>query len=254
MSDQVSAAVAQTTSSTTSQIWSPKLIQSLIACVIGGFVGCALVHSIDPFFKFANIPELGISPPPELVKKFNAAKLAFWCNNLALNFGLLGFCLGAGVGFSTEVRRIPSVIAGAVGGMLAGAVAGYLSGMVVARTLIASGDQSLIQSTLLHFAQWSSMFATILLLVGFVQSGPIRALNCALVGLAIALVVAVFYNILSSLIFPQTNLLTLIPESRFERFIWILSCSIVFGMGLHHGLNRMRPSNPTKKEKSIAIS
>ena len=230
-------------------------MQSLIACVIGGFVGCAIVHSIDPFFKFANIPELGISPPPELVKQYNAAKLAFWCNNLALNFGLLGFCLGSGVGFiSTQVRRIQSAIVGSVGGMLAGATAGYLSGMVVTRTLIASEDQSLIQSTVLHFALWASVFATILLLVGFVQSGPIRALNCALVGIVVGLVVAVFYNILSSLIFPQTNLLTLIPESRFERFIWILSCSIVFGMGMHHGLNRMRPSSPAKMENSIAIS
>lgn len=221
----------------TTENWSPNLFPSLVACIAGCVIGYAVVHSVHPFFKFADIPELGISAPPELIKRYNDAQIAFWANNYALDFGLLGLCIGSTIGFiTTRLRRIPSWLAGLVGGFVGGAIAGYIIGIFVAKALIASANQSLIQSTGFHFAIWASIFASILLMVGWVQDGAIRSAAFVLNGVVVGLAVAIVYNIASPLIFAHANLLKLIPNTSLERVVWILTCSIVLGLGLHLGL------------------
>lgn len=232
-----------TSASSAPKSWSPKLFPSLVACITGSILGLILVQCFDPYFKFADIPDLGISPPPELIKKYNDAQIEFWSYNYSLNFGVLGLCIGVLIGLvATGVRRIPSMLAGGLGGLLGGSASGYLIGVFGAKSLIASANQSLVESAGMHFALWSAIFGLVLLFIGLVQDGPIRAAGYLLLGIIVGLAVAVVYNILSSIVFANANLLKLIPESKSERIVWILACSIILGLGLHLGL---RDKNPT---------
>ena len=216
--------------------WSPNLLWSVVACIVGGLIGCGLVRAIDPFFQFESLSELGISPPPELIAKYNAAQIAFWSSNYALNFGLIGLSLGLTVGLiTTRINRILSGLAGGVGGLLGGALAGYVLGIFVAKALIASEDQSLVQSALLHFAIWASMFAPIILIVGFAQDGPVNAASYLTVGIVAPFVVSVVYTVASSMIFADANLIKLIPQSSLEQGVWVLVCSVGLGTGLYFG-------------------
>ncbi len=220
-----------------SKTWSPTFAASLVACITGCLIGGALIQAIDPLFKFAELPELGIAPKPELVKKHQDATVAFWTNNYAVDFGLLGLCLGSAIGLlSTRRQRILSGLAGGFSGLLSGAVAGFAIGIFVAKSVLLSTDQSMVQSTLYHFSLWASLAACVLLMVGFVQRGWRGAFEGAAMGMVLGLAVSVVYNLLSSVIFANSNLMMLLPSSTVERGFWLLICSSVLGFGLHFGL------------------
>ncbi len=228
-----------------SKTWSPTFAASLVACFTGCLIGGALIQAIDPFFKFAELPELGIAPKPELVKKFQDATVAFWTNNYATDFGLLGLSLGGAIGLlATRRRRILSGLAGGFGGLLSGAAAGFAIGIFVAKSVLLSSDQSLVQSTLFHFSLWASLTACVLLIVGYVQQGWRVAFECAVIGVVLGLAVSVVYNLLSSVIFANSNLLMLLPSSTVERGVWLLICSSVLGIGLHFGLRTKHQKQP----------
>ena len=168
--------------------WAPALQSSLLSCVAGSLVGCAIVHAVDPFFKFAQLPELGLSPSPELLKKYHDATLAFWTSNYALDFGLLGLCIGSTIGlFSTRTRRAASSLAGSLGGSVGGIISGYILGIFTAYSIIRSEDQSLVHSATMHFAIWASMIACILFMIGYVQDGLVHSLNYVVIGIVIGI-------------------------------------------------------------------
>ena len=226
--------------------WNPGLFSSLLGCCLGGLVGMGVVNAVDPYFKFPPLPELGISPSSELVQKHHAAQIEFHSSNLSLNLAIVGLCLGLAIGCLTTRRHrfISSLLAGIVGAM-AGALSGYLMGALVAKAIIASANQSLLQSTLYHFACWGAMVTGIVTLLGAIQGGVKRLPDLLVIGLLLGLCVALVYNIVSSALFSGSNLLLVIPASMTERGLWILITSITFGLGLHL-LLRSKPSLKTE--------
>jgi hypothetical protein len=226
--------------------WSPKLIAFSIASIVGLALGAIIVGAINPFFPFENLPELGISPSPELVKKHIAATYAFHSMNLGLNLGLMGLCFGIAFGSITAQRNRPlATVAGGLGGLVAGVLAGYLVGLYVAKAFIASADQSLVESTLIHFSSWLGILACVVLIVGYSQAGMTKAAAYLVAGIVAAMLLAVAYNLVTSILFPKANLLSVIPSTVNERIVWILVCSLTVTCGLYFGL-KDKPATATE--------
>lgn len=216
--------------------WSPGLGASIAACVVGGLVGAGVIHAIAPVFPYADLPELGIAPPPELVAKHRDATLAFWSQNFAIDFAILGLCLGAAVGcVADRNRRVAAIVLGAVCGSIGGAIASFVLGRFIALAIIQSADQSLVQSTIFHFIAWSAMLAPALAAIGFLHRGIIAAPSFALGGIGLGVLAAVTYNLAFSVAFSQANLLMLVPVSLTERIVWGAVCAAAVGLGLSLG-------------------
>lgn len=217
--------------------WYPNALGSCVACTLGTVISGFLIHFLDPFFPFAQLPELGISPSSELVQKHVSAQRAFWSSNYAFDFALIGLCVGVSLGLiTTKQRRIAAGSAGALGGLLGGLLAGYFLGFAVAKNILESVDQSLVRSTAYHSAAWAAMLVGLVFAIALVQNGIGRALNALPVGLLVGLVVASVYNIVSSVCFSAGNLSQLIPSSIVEQVFWVAVCSITSGLGLYFGL------------------
>jgi hypothetical protein len=229
--------------------WAPGALLCIAACLLGGALGCLLDSVISPVFPFPALPEVGLSPKPELVKQHSDAQYAFRCNNGAVSFAVIGLCLGAAFGFgSTRIRRSLSAIAGGLIGGLAGAASGYAAGVFVAKSFVDSTQHSLLESTGIHALVWVSIATGIAFSVGLIQSDRTSALKAAFVGGIAGLMASLFHNIVSSVAFPSSNPAILIPESLVERFVWIVGCTVVLGAGISFGLRpdtrRKLASNP----------
>jgi hypothetical protein len=193
----------------------------------------------DPIFPMASLAEPSLSPTPEEVQIHLQAAIDYRTRNYAAEFALLAACLGGALGFlTTPRRRGPSALGGALAGAPVGGLAGYISGYQLALTLAASGNQSLVQSTIFHFAVWAPILVAVLVGIALIQ-GPFRqAYAYLLAGLVAALIAATTYGLVGSIFFPRSNLLLLVPESLMERIVWIVSYAVSAGFGLHFGLKK----------------
>ncbi len=216
-----------------STAWSPALSLSVLVCVVGSLLGMAIVHGIEPLFAYADLPELGIAPKPELVQQHLAATYAFWSKNFAVDFAIIGLCLGAALGcVADRPRRATSIVWGAISGAIGGAVASYIVGRFIAEAIIQSADQSLVQSAIFHFAVWSAMLAPALGVIGYLHRGIAASPSFALGGVGLCVLVAVVHNLVFSVVFSQANLLMILPASLTERIDWAVVCASVVGLGL----------------------
>ncbi|MEZ6133886.1 MAG: hypothetical protein R3C53_03140 [Pirellulaceae bacterium] len=239
------AANSPVSSTPTTGYWSPGLQAATLACIGGGLVAFFVIRSLHPYFAFADLPELGIAPSEEMVAKHIAATQAFWAHNYALDFGVLGLALGAVIGaVATATRRIPSCIAGAASGLVGGAAAGYGAGLMVARTIRLSADQSLVNSTLLHFAVWGTVCGLIVFSISCIQAGVMRALNNLVIAILLGLGIAALYNLGTSLIANSYDLTFIFPTTLVHGLVWAITCSAMLGLGLHFGL-RPAPASKT---------
>ncbi len=244
--------VADASPSASKDHWSPPLVLSIVACMLGGLITGTVIHAKAPFFQFANLPELGINPPPELVAKFRAATYEFWTMNYLVEFGLVGLCLGAAIGLSApNSNRAVSTIAGALSGLVSGAAAGYLVGRFIAAAVLASADQSLLHSVGYHFAIWGSILGCILLVVSSLQVGVLPGLNYLLLGIGSGFVVAVAYNLISSLAFSTANLNRLVPDTLDQRMVWAIACPAIAALAIHFGAQRLRVAEKKVTEKKV---
>lgn len=225
------------------------MLATTVSVALGMLVGGWSIHAIDPFFPFADLPDLGISPPPELVERFRSATFAFHSQNLAVNLGLMGLTMGLAIGLgTTHYRRWISGICGALCGASGGAITGYFLGMQVASAVIESADQSLVQAATVHFASWAGLLVPISIVVGSLQDGVQKALlNYAVLALLLSVIGGVCYIICGSLFVPETNLLFPIPKNLAGRAIWLLCSGIPLAIGLGLGL-RDRRRLPAKTE------
>ncbi len=227
-----------------SKAWSPALPLSVLACVVGSLIGMVIVHGIEPLFAYADLPELGIAPKPELVQQHLAATYDFWSKNFAVDFAIIGLCLGAALGcVADRARRANSMVLGAILGAIGGAVASYIVGRFIAEAIIQSADQSLVQSTIFHFAVWSAMLAPALGVIGYLHRGIAAAPSFALGGVGLGVLVAVVHNLVFSVAFSKANLLMIMPASLTERIVWAVVCGSVVGLGLSLG---SRPRNAVR--------
>jgi hypothetical protein len=220
-----------------SDCWSPGLLQILSGSVLGSVIGLAIVHCFDPMFKMTELPELGINPSPELVQRLKAATYAYWSFNCASAFAVIGLSIGVAIGVtSTAKRRVTSAAAGGTGGALGGLVSGYAVGLFVAQSALTSADQSLVQSAGAHFAVWAATLSLAIVAIGVVQDGPRRAASFLLAGIVTSIGISAAYNLAASIMFMNSNLLHVFPASLTERLVWTAICSVVGGLLLHFSL------------------
>lgn len=220
-------------SAATSALWSPTLPTTLVACALGCVAGFGILHSLDPLFKMEELPELGIAPSAEAVQRFQAATKSFWGNNSAADFSIMGLCVGLAVGgVAVTRRRGLSAIAGGLAGALGGLAAGYGVGMFIAQSVLASADQSLFQSAGAHFLVWFAVFTCVTLAVGVCQSGLLSAGRYVLAGVVSGVGIAAVYNLASSLLFMNANLLLVFPATLSERLVWVVISGLVSGLSL----------------------
>lgn len=235
-----------------STAWKPSLSISVCAAMIGGAIAFAAIHRLYPVFPRAPLGELSLSPTEEDLRIHLQAAIDFRSRNCAAAFGLLGLCLGLSFGWMTTVRRrMVSALSGSLAGAVAGAVAGYIGGYFLALALSASENQSLVQSTLLHFSVWAPMLVAVWVSIALIQAPIAQAIPQALSGLLAALVAATVYGLIGTLLFPTANLLYIVPETEAERCAWIISYTLIAGVALHMGLKpKEKESLPTSEQST----
>ncbi len=190
-----------------------------------------IVHAIDPVFPYADLPELGLAPSPELIAQHNAAQVAFRSCNYGLGLAIIGACLGLTYGgIVSPARRLLQGVLGAIGGTVGGAVSGYFLGILVAKLIIASENESLLQSTGLHFATWAIIATIIVALVALVHRRVGGLISALTAGIATGMMAAMCYVVASSFLFADANLVKLIPEALYGRIVWVVICAGSFGI------------------------
>ena len=220
-----------------STLWAPSPGKAAIAALIGGLIGIAIVQSIDPVIPLKQLPELGISASDAEVEKRIVAAKEFYGRNYAINFGIIGSCLGlVFAGVTLPKNKIPGAILAAVlGGGLA-ATAGYFAGVDTGVEIAWSKDQSLTKAGLFAFSIWASMGVGIALGAS-ICLGNVATLVKSMLGAFIAAILVVVAVILVfSIAFPSSNLSNHLPLSLTERLVWILVSSGAFGATMAMGL------------------
>jgi hypothetical protein len=225
---------------------SAAVLLSLVAAI----VSLAILSLTFPFFLMPILPEQGLSPSVELLNRYMVAQIDYRTHNYMLAFAIVGAILGACLGLGTpSKKRIQAAIASSLATAIGGALAAYLVSGAVARALENATDQSLLQSGSLHFALWGAMGACIGFTLGLVHRGIVPAIIGALIGMLSGLLVSAVWNILASIVFSNTNLIHLFPETTTERVVWAGVCFVVLGLGISMGFK------PTpEKDKAEAES
>ncbi len=211
------------------------LWMALVGGLLGGLIGFVVVNAAHPVLPFEDLPELGMSPSAELVKRYHVAEYAFRSGNGAVDCGILGGCLGLVIGLFTVRRRALGAIVTGVAGLALGALAGFVIGRFVATALITSVPQTLAQSAFYHGAIWGLIGAGIGASVGLLNRSS-AFLNLTIFGLIGGVLGAIVFNIVAPIVAPASNLSIITPASAAERIVWIGSAAVCIGLFVGLGL------------------
>lgn len=231
--------------------WKPSIGLATVATLAGGLVAFGIFQPYGVFFRYEALPELPIEPSPEQMAEFTKAHTDFYSRNYGMQLGIVGACIGLVVGGLTVSRkRVVSALVGCFLGMLAGGIAGYLCGFSTALAMVRSSDQSLVQSSLLHFAIWGSIGVWVAAGVGMVQGGVAQVAKAVPAGLIAGVIVVVAHTMVFSIAFPSSNLIQFVPESFAERLTWIVVCGVLLGPALAFLLqpDSRQPTSDAKSE------
>jgi len=220
---------------------------TLLGGLLAGLLGFFIVNAAHPIFPFEDLPELGMSPAPELVSRYHAAEYAFRSNNAAVDCGVLGGCLGLLLGLVAVKRRVTGALLTGLVGLVAGSIVGYAIGPFVAHGLITSSPQTLTQSALIHCTIWGVIGAGVGGAVGILHR-PSRFTSLLVSGLAGGVVGAILFNVAAPLVSPTSNLSIVTPTTMVERILWIvpatLAISLFVGLGLRESKSpKLKNSN-----------
>ncbi len=222
--------------------WNPGFVLMLLACVIGGLVGGFVVHQMHPFFAYKQLPPLELGSPPELVQEHHDAAFAYRTRNYAVEFAIIGLALGLAIGAcSRGPRWLLCIFSGGCIGTLCGLGLGFASGLYITQNLLVNAQQTLQTSMGLQTVVWGVLLANIVGVVAFLQVGMIEAIKYWFVGLLAGFVVAATQFATSSLMFPSSNPMFLVPEQASERVYWLAIFPIAAGLVMALGLTKLRP-------------
>ena len=226
--------------------WNPGFIAILLACIVGGFVGGLIVHQLHPLFAYEELPPLELGSPPALIKKHHDAAFAYQTQNYASEFAIIGLAFGICIGaFTGGKRLLVCAIGGGIVGALTGMGLGYASGSYITKTLLVNAEQTMQSSMGLQTVVWGGVLANIIAVVAAMKVGVVRAWKYWLVGLAAGFAVAAIQFVVSSLMFPNSNPIFLVPEEAAERVYWLAVFPATTGLVMALGLKKLTPP-PTK--------
>lgn len=228
------------TAEASARIWRPHPILGLLSCVLAAGLAYLVVERIYPVFAFEDLPEMGPYPSAELTAQYAAAEYAFQSSNGAVNCAILGALVGLFVGLFTSTNRVAGGIVGALAGVVAGAAGGYIAGYLSAAAVLKAAAQSLLQSVGYLSIPWG--------LIGAFVCGAIAALHnksqilsALVIGIVVAVLGALAYNMITSILYPMSNLVLTTPKASNERLIWALSFGVALGLGVGLGFRSAKP-------------
>ncbi len=227
--------------SSSKQQWQPALVPTLIACLSTAMLTAFVIHTIDPVFKFPNLPELGLSPSVELVEQHHQAQIDFRQRNYATYFGIGGLVIGAGLGLVTaRKRRLLSTVLAAVATGAAGALAAYLTGLQVAKYENLHSDPTLSETVVLHVSVWVPLCAVACFCVALLHDGIQSAIFHGVIGATAGLLIALVINIAIPFLFTFSNLILLVPTATPQRFIQFALAGSLLALVLTVGASRLQ--------------
>ena len=131
-------------------------------------------------------------------------------------------------------------IGGGVIGALSGIGLGYISGSYVTKSLLVNAEQTLQSSMGLQTLVWGGVLANIALTVAALNIGGARALKYWPLGLLAGFVVAVVQFVISSILFPTSNPMFLVPEQASERAYWLAAFPLTAGLAMAVGFDKLK--------------
>ena len=219
--------------------WNPGFLLILLACILGGFFGGAIVHQVHPLFAYTDLPEIDLGASAKLVQQHRDAAFEYRSWNYGADLAIIGLAFGMTFGaFTGGSRRLLSIIAGGLAGSLMGAGVGYLGGLYVAKTILLNAEQTLQASMGLQAIVWGLILSSIVCAVAAANIGTLSAGKYCYAGLVAGFSVAVTQFVVSSCKFPASNPLFLVPEQSTERIYWLAAFPIVSGLVLAFVLRR----------------
>ncbi len=219
--------------------WHPGFVLIWLACIIGGFLGGAVVYKIHPLFAYTDLPEMGLDASAELIQQHREAVFEFRSRNYAADLGIIGLVLGLSFGaFAGGKRRLLAALTGGLVGSLLGATLGFLGGLYVASTIWVNAEQTLQASLGLQAIVWGLVLAGIVWAVAAANVGAFAAIKYGAVGLVAGFFVAVAQFVISTYNFPASNPLFLVPERSSEQLYWLVAFPIVSALILAFGLRK----------------
>ncbi len=223
--------------STAETTWSPSVAKAAMAGLLGGLIGLGIIQTFDPFFAYADLPEMGLSPTGEQLKKFTNAQQEFYSLNYAAGLAAVGASFGVCfAGLTVPNRKIPSaMLAGLLGAVGAG-IAGYFAGLQTGLELALSTDQSLTNAALVNFGIWGAMATGVAAGASLCQGNLAILVKSILTALIAAILVVVATILVSSIVFSGANSSNYIPNSWAERAVWLVVASATFGAAMAIGL------------------
>lgn len=180
-------------------------------------------------------------PSDELRALHRDAEQNFHFQNGAFDCAILGGCLGLFFGLFTSRsnKRILSAISGIVLGAIAGGLAGGGIGYRVATDINSSTEQTLLLSSVYHFAIWAAIGIFVFAAIAFLNERSLMS-SVVIYGVLAGVFASLAYNVVSSIMFPAANLSLIFPEPATQRIVWIASGCL--GLGLCLGLGFRKSS------------
>ncbi len=227
--------------------WNPGFVSILVACMVGGFIGGLCVHLAHPLFAYEELPPLELGSPPALIKRHHDAAFAYRTTNYAAELAIIGLALGVSIGACSRGKRmLLCAIGGGVIGALSGIGLGYISGSYVTKSLLVNAAQTLQSSMGLQTLVWGGVLANIALTVAALNTGVTRALKYWPLGLLAGFGVALVQFVISSILFPNSNPMFLVPEQASERAYWLAAFPLTAGLVMAVGLNKLKPKQSSE--------
>ena len=220
--------------------WHPNVVMYLVACILGGLLGGGIVHQIHPVFEYTDLPQIGLGASDELILQHRIAAFEYRSKNYGVELAIVGLSLGLAIGaFSGSPKRMLSTFAGGIAGALTGGIVGYVGGLIVGQSIIRNEQQGLQASMGLQTIVWGLILASVVWSVATLHVGAKRACSHLLIGLIAGFAVAVTQFVISSVVFPSSNPLFLIPEQPSERVYWLAAFPIVSGLIVAMGVAKL---------------
>ena len=220
--------------------WKPRVFQIFLACVIGGYIGGSIIHQVHPIFAYEQLPPIDFASPPELIEQHHAAAFAYQTRNYAAEFAIVGlgfgFCIGTLAGGK---RFIPVALGAGCVGALTGLGLGYASGLYIAQRLLTNAEQTMQTSMGLQTIVWGGVLANSLGFVAIYKVGLVRSWKYWIVGLAAGFSIAAVQFVASSLMFPTSDPIFLVPEKATERVYWLALFPVIAGVVMALGLSKL---------------
>jgi hypothetical protein len=208
----------------------------LLGCLLGAALSFALLAVIDNSIRLTE--ELPNQPSDSQLEKYNAIVHVFNFRKSAISIGSLGLLMGVFAGAFGASKRFMAGLLGGVLGAFGGTVAGVLTSNCVEYfntfrdvppVILGITLEPLTQGAICTALCWAITGAAIGLGICIAQGGIRLGFHGLFGGVWGGLAATAICTLLFAVVFPNSELITVVPAPTAERIIWILVGSLCVG-------------------------